>query len=177
MEPPCEWCMKAEQECQQKVQGPRCECCAQWKVGCSAVSLKRKGGERKAEQKVIMEDVEEESVVSLELSDGVMEQVEIMAKELGNINRGIWALVVGVRKLTEVMEWMERKDESRADRVDKEVEIEGVQRVSRGIETEIMLEEESEDGEDEVEKSKGEKEGTEKDREDKEEKADRDREN
>jgi hypothetical protein len=68
------------------------------------VGLKRKGGERKAEQKVIMEDVEEGLVVSLELSDGVMEQVEIIAKELGNINRGIWVLVAGVGKLMEVME-------------------------------------------------------------------------
>jgi hypothetical protein len=39
------------------------------------VGLKQKGGERKAEQKVITEDVEEGSVVLLELSDGVMEEV------------------------------------------------------------------------------------------------------
>jgi hypothetical protein len=174
MELPCEWCVKVEEKCQRKACGPGCEWCTQWKVGCSAVGLKRKGGERKAEQKVMIEDVEEGSVVSLELSDGVMEKVEIIAKELGNINRGIWALVAGVGKLMEVMEWAERKDGSK---VDKEVETEGIEKVNRGVEMEIMLEEESEDGEDEEEKSEGEKERMEKDGEDKEEKVDRDGEN
>jgi hypothetical protein len=95
----------------------------------------------------------------------------MMAKELGNINRGILALVAGVRRLMDVMEQTERKDESR---VDKEVGMERVQRVNGGVETEIMLEKESEDGEDEEEESEGGKEGTEKDRENGEEKVDRD---
>jgi hypothetical protein len=50
------------------------------------VGLKRKGEERKMEWKVVTENMEEGSVASLELSDGVMEQVEVMAKELGNIS-------------------------------------------------------------------------------------------
>jgi hypothetical protein len=46
---PCEQCIKAEEECWWKAHGPGCECCAQWKVGCSAVGLKRKAGEKKTE--------------------------------------------------------------------------------------------------------------------------------
>jgi hypothetical protein len=46
------------------------------------VGLKRKGTERKTEWRVVMEDMEEGSMALLELSDGVMEQVEVMEKEL-----------------------------------------------------------------------------------------------
>jgi hypothetical protein len=51
------------------VWGPVCERCAQWKVGCSMVGLKRKGLEKRAEQRII-EDVDEEPIALLELSDG-----------------------------------------------------------------------------------------------------------
>jgi hypothetical protein len=68
------------------------------------VGLKRKGTERKAERKTMMEEVEDRSVAPLELSDGVMEQVEAIAKELRKISGGIWALVKGVGRLTEVVE-------------------------------------------------------------------------
>jgi hypothetical protein len=41
------------------------------------MGLKRKGAERKAEQRILMKDAEDGLVVLLELSDGVMEQVEL----------------------------------------------------------------------------------------------------
>jgi hypothetical protein len=45
------------------------------------VGLKRKGSEKRVEQRA-MEDVDEGLIAPLELSNGVMEQVEAMAKEL-----------------------------------------------------------------------------------------------
>jgi hypothetical protein len=39
----------------------------------------------------------------MELSDGFMEQVEAIVKELKNISGGIWALVEGIGRLTEVL--------------------------------------------------------------------------
>jgi hypothetical protein len=80
MVPPCERCIKIEEECQWKVQGPGCKRCAQRKVGCSVVGLKRKGLEMRAERRV-MEDADEGLIALLELSDGIIEQVEAMAKE------------------------------------------------------------------------------------------------
>jgi hypothetical protein len=73
------------------------------------VGLKRKGAERKVEQRTVMEDIEEGLVAPLELFHRVMEQVEAMAKELRKISRGIWALVKGFGKLTEVVEGLEKK--------------------------------------------------------------------
>jgi hypothetical protein len=112
MEPLCEWCVETEEECRQKAQGLGCERCAQWKVGCSTVGLKRKGTERKIEWRVI-KDTEEGPVALLELSNRVMEQVEAMAKELKKISGGIWALVEGMRK-------------KRVAKADKEMEMEEV---------------------------------------------------
>jgi hypothetical protein len=111
-----------EKECQQKVRGPGCKRCVQQKVGCSVVGLKRKGSEKRVEQRV-MEDVVEGLIAPLELSDRVMEQVEAMAKELLKISRGIWALVEGVGRLTEVVEGMGKKE---VKKVDKETEMEEV---------------------------------------------------
>jgi hypothetical protein len=59
----------------------------------------------------------------LELSDGVMEQVEAMAKELRWISGGIQALVEGVGRLTEAVIGL-RKTE--------------VEKRNREIETEIV---------------------------------------
>jgi hypothetical protein len=57
----------------------------------------------------MLEGLEEGSVAPLELSDGVMEQVEVMAKELRRISGGLLALVEGVGKLTEVVVGLRRK--------------------------------------------------------------------
>jgi hypothetical protein len=105
------------------VQGPGCERCAQWKVGCSMVGLKRKDTEKKTERKTMMEEVEDGSVAPLELSNGVMEQVEGMAKELRKISGGTWALMEGVGRLMEVIEGLGRKEVEKAD---KEIETEVV---------------------------------------------------
>jgi hypothetical protein len=60
----------------------------------SRVGLKRKMSERKeGKRKMLSEGIEEESIALLELSDGVMEQVEAMVKELRRISGGIQALV------------------------------------------------------------------------------------
>jgi hypothetical protein len=56
------------------------------------VGLKRKGSEKRVEWRA-MEEVDEELIALLELSDGVMEQVEAMAKDcLGylEMNQGIY---------------------------------------------------------------------------------------
>jgi Mg-chelatase subunit ChlI len=94
------------------------------------VGLKRKGTEKKTGQRV-MGDVEKGSVAPLELSDRVMEQVEVMAKELRKISGRIWAFVEGVRKLMEVVEEMRKKE---AKKVDKEMETESVQKVDKQTE-------------------------------------------
>jgi hypothetical protein len=96
------------------------------------VGSKRKGAEKKAERKVT-EDVEEGSIAPLQLLDGVMEQVEVMAKELRKISRGIWALVEGVGRLMEAVEGMEKKE---TRKVDKEMETEKVQKVDKQTEME-----------------------------------------
>jgi UTP:GlnB (protein PII) uridylyltransferase len=96
------------------------------------VRLKRKGSEKRAEQRV-MEDADKGLIALLELSDRVMEQVEAMAKELRKISKGIWALVEGVGKLTEAVEGMGKKE---VRKVDKETETEEVQRVNKQTETE-----------------------------------------
>jgi hypothetical protein len=152
MVPPCKRCIKAEEECRQKAQGPGCERCAQQKVGCSVVGLKRKGLEKRVKRRVT-EDADEGPIALLELFDGVMEQVEMMAKKLRRISRGIWALVEGIGKLTEVVEGM-AKEEVR--KVDKVTEMEEVQRVNKQTETEEKEEdsEEEEKSKEEVEKEK-----------------------
>jgi hypothetical protein len=105
---------------------------------------------------MVSERVEEGLVAPLELSDGVIEQVEAMAKELKKISEGIWILVEGVGKLTEVVEGMKKKE---VERVDKEVEMEDVWKVDKQTETEVVEKEESEEEEDnEKEESGGEKE-------------------
>jgi hypothetical protein len=117
---PCKQCIKVEEEGRQKVRGPGCERCTQRKVGCSVVGLKRKGSEKRAERRVT-EDVDKGPIAPLELSDRVMEQVEVMAKELRNISGGIWALVEGIGRLTEAVEGMGKKE---VRKVDKETEME-----------------------------------------------------
>jgi hypothetical protein len=134
----CEWCIKVEEECRQKVWELECERCAQRKVGCSVVGLKRKGLEKRAEQRVT-ED--EKLIAPLELSDRVIEQVKAMVKELRKISGGIWVLVKGVGKLTEAVEGM-KKEEVR--KVDKETETEEKEEDSK----------EEEESEEEVEKEK-----------------------
>jgi hypothetical protein len=87
----------------------------------------------------------------MELSDGFMEQVEAIVKELRSISGGIWALVEGVGKLTEVMEGV-GKEEIR--REDKETEMENVQRMDKQTETERREQESEEEEESEEEKEK-----------------------
>jgi hypothetical protein len=111
------------------------------------VGLKRKTSEKKEGKKRLMsEGLEEGSVAPLELSDGVMEQVEAMAKELRNISGGLLALVEGVRKLMEVVVGL-GKMEGRKE--DKEMETEDVQRMDKQMETERR--EEDSEGEEESE--------------------------
>jgi hypothetical protein len=75
------------------------------------VGLKRKISEKKEGKKRMMsEGLEEGSVAPLELSDGVMEQVEVMAKKLRKISGGLLALVEGVGKLTEMVVGLGKKE-------------------------------------------------------------------
>jgi hypothetical protein len=116
------------------------------------VGLRRKASEKKEGKKRMMsEGLEEGSVAPLELSDGVMEQVEAMAKELRNISGGIWALVEGVGKLTEATVGFGKK-EGRKEH--KETEMEGVQKMDKQTETERQEDESEEEAESEEEKEK-----------------------
>jgi hypothetical protein len=85
------------------------------------VGLRQKASEKKeGKKKMVSEGLEEGSVAPMmELSDRFMEQMEAIAKELRSISGGIWALVEGVGKLTEVMEGV-GKEEIRKE--DKETE-------------------------------------------------------
>jgi hypothetical protein len=106
------------------MRGLGCQHCAQHKVGCSLVGLKQKILEKKeGKRRMMLEGVEEGSVVLLELSDGVMEQVEAMAKELRRISGGIKALVEGVGRLMEVVVGLGKKElEKRNKKTEKVVE-------------------------------------------------------
>jgi hypothetical protein len=106
--------------------------------------LEKKEGKRR----MLSEGLEEESVALLELSDGVMAQVEAMAKELRRISGGIEALVEVVGRLTEVVMGLGKKE---VEKEDKGTETEIGRRVDQEVEMEIV-EEESESEEEEEEK-------------------------
>jgi hypothetical protein len=106
------------------------------------VGLKQKISEKKEGKKRMMsEGLEEGSVAPLELSDGVMEQVKAMAKELRKISGGLLPLVKGVRKLMEAVTGL---GEKKARKEGKETETEDVQRMDKQTETE-RREEDSEE--------------------------------
>jgi hypothetical protein len=115
--------------------------------------MKQRVEKKEGKQRLVLEGGEENSAAPMmELSDGFMEQMEAMAKELKRISGGIWALVEGVRKLTEVMK---RSEKVGVEKAEKEVEMEPVQKADKGMETEILSEEESEnDSEEEKEEDK-----------------------
>jgi hypothetical protein len=150
--PPCKRCAQADEPCLRKVWGPGCQCCGQRKVGCSLVGPKRKTSEKKkGKKRMMLEGLEEGSVALLELSDGVMEQVEAMAKELRSISGGIWALVEGIGRLTEVVEGISKEGVRKED---KETEMEDVQRMDKQTETERREEDSEEEEESEEEGGK-----------------------
>jgi hypothetical protein len=138
-----------DEPCLRKAQGPGCQHCGQRKVGCSLVGLKQKMSEKKeGKRRMMSEGLKEGSVAPLEFSDGVMEQVEVMAKELRKISGGLLALVEGVGKLTEVVTGLGKK---KAEKKDKVKEMETVWKVDQEVATEIV-EGESESEEEEEEK-------------------------
>jgi hypothetical protein len=102
MTPPCTNCVKANKECRRKPRGPGCERCAQRKVGCSAAGRKR---EKKVVEPGLLTERGTENVPApwVELSDGLMEQVEAMAGTMKGMEKGIWELVKGIGKLTEAI--------------------------------------------------------------------------
>jgi hypothetical protein len=109
--------------------------------------MKWRAEKKEGKQRLVSEEEEENSAAPMmELSDGFMEQIEAMAKELRRISGGIQALVEGVGKLGEVMEQLEKVG---VEKVEKKVETEPVQKVDKGMKTEILLEEESEDNSEE----------------------------
>jgi hypothetical protein len=81
--------------------------------------VREKGGK----EEDVVGGVEEGFVAPLELSDGVIEQVEAMVKELRRISGGIQALVEGVGRLTEVVIGMGKKE---VEKKDRETEMETV---------------------------------------------------
>jgi hypothetical protein len=95
----------------------------------------------------------------MELSDGFMEQVEAITKELRNISGGIWALVKEIGKLTEVVEGVGKEGIRKED---KEMETEDVWRMDKQMEME-WREEDSEE-EEESEEEEGKEDGRKEDR-------------
>jgi hypothetical protein len=75
--------------------------------------------EKKEEKRRMALEVDSENVATpfVELSDGFMEQMELVVGSLGRISEEIWALVDGVKDLVEVRK---RKELSETDR-DQEV--------------------------------------------------------
>jgi hypothetical protein len=67
--PPCERCAQVDEPCLWKARGPGCQCCGQWKVGCSLVGLKWKMSEKNEDKRRML--LEEGSIALSELSDGV----------------------------------------------------------------------------------------------------------
>jgi hypothetical protein len=120
------------------------------------MGLKRKTLEKKEGKKRMMsEELEEGSVAPLEFSDGVIEQVEAMAKELRNISGGIWALVEGIGRLTEVVEGVSKEGVRKED---KETETEDVQKMDKQTKRREEDSEEEEESEEEEGKEDGGKE-------------------
>jgi hypothetical protein len=147
--PPCERCAQADEPCLWKARGPGCLRCRQRKVGCSLVGLKQKILEKKeGKRRLLSEGLEEGSVASLEFSDGVMEQVEALAKELRRISGGLLALVEGVGKLTEAVTGLGKKEVRKED---KETETEDVRRMDKQTEMERREEDSEEEKESEQE--------------------------
>jgi hypothetical protein len=114
------------------------------------VGLKRKTSEKEGKKRMLSEGLEEGSVAPLELSDGVMEQVEAMAKELRRISGGLLALVEGVGKLTEAVVGLGKK---KGRKEDKETKTEDVQRMDK--QTEMERREEGSEEEEESEEEEG----------------------
>jgi hypothetical protein len=115
------------------------------------VGLKRKTSEKKeGKRRLLSEGLEEGSVALLELSDGVMEQVEVMEKELRKISGGLLALVEGVGKLMEVIVGLGKKEVRKED---KEMETEDVQRMDK--QTEMEKSEDDSEQEEESEEEEG----------------------
>jgi Mg-chelatase subunit ChlI len=106
---------------------------------------------KKGKKRLVSEGVEEGLVALLELLDGAMKQVEMMAKELRKINGGIKVLVEGISRLTEVVEGLGRKE---VKKVNKEMEMEDVQRVDKQMEMGKEAEDSEEDEESEEEEEK-----------------------
>jgi hypothetical protein len=141
-----------DEPCLWKARGPGCLRCGQWKVGCSLVGLKQKISEKKEGKKRMMsEGLEEGLVAPLELSDGVMEQMKAMAKELRKISGGLLALIEGVEKLTEVVAGLGKKEVRKED---KETEMEDVQRMDKQTETEKREDDSKQEEESEEEEGK-----------------------
>jgi hypothetical protein len=118
--------------------------------------LEKKEGKRR----MLSEGLEEGSVAPFELLDGVMEQVEAMAKELRRISGGIKVLAEVVGRLTEVVMGLGKKE---VEKEDKGTETEIVRMVDQEVATEIVeegseSEEEEEEEGDEAEKEDGDQE-------------------
>jgi hypothetical protein len=67
--------------------------------------MRQKMAEKKEEKERMASEVDSENVTApfVELSDSLMEQMELAVRNLGRINEGIWTLVDGVKDLVEVM--------------------------------------------------------------------------
>jgi hypothetical protein len=120
-----------DEACLWKARGPGCQCYALRKVRCSLVGMKRRIDKKEGQWRLVSEGGEEDlAAPMIKLSDGFMEQMEAMAKELRRISERIRALVEGVGKLAEVTEWLEKVG---VEKVEKEVETEFIQKADKGI--------------------------------------------
>jgi hypothetical protein len=84
--------------------------------------MRQKMAERKEGKKKMVLEVDLENVAApfVELSDGLIEQMELAVGNLGRINEGICVLVDGVKELVEAMG---KKEVSETDGDQKIVEV------------------------------------------------------
>ena len=142
-----------EAECLKKATGPGCKRCAERKVGCSLVGLRRKTekkAERVEERRRLLSEPESDNIpLSLEL----VELVSQIATSMDLMER----LVMGVDRIGKGLETLMEKlgDRKEKEKVKKSVEIQTEElSESEGMETdEEEAEEEKEEKEDEEERA------------------------
>ena len=174
--PPCERCVKAEAECLKKATGPGCKRCAERKVGCSLVGLRRKV-EKKAERaeerrRVLLEPEADNIPLSLELVELVSQiatNMDLMERLVMGVDRIGKGLELVAEKLGEKKEekkkrkdtGMQTEEMSESEETETESETDGEEAEEEKEEKEDEEERVEEAGEEEKEKEKEDKDGEE----------------
>ena len=158
MKPACDGCKKAEVECQRKERGPGCVRCAQRKSKCSVVGEKKKMSEKTTKTwSEVKEGLSSRKTPVLEMDQGFVEMVELMAGDLGTMSRSVYHMGTAIGRMANLMEiWMADRRYEQTEKVrrkvDEEIQTEPeVWRVDRIVDMEDDMEEagkKDENGED-----------------------------